>query len=318
MKFKTLSLFAILGIAFYTFTLSSSTGPTAVANQGDCTGSPLSAISCNNSGCHDYPTIATNVDPFRPYYVPRNLYMAIQNNYIKALDSGWDALKEYQPGHTYVLNLTPDVQEVTDPQGNTKIPFFGLQATALLDDTTQAGTFSILDTSFQITNYNGIDYLEHKAVLSGIYNPNGSLFNLTTLYNYYPGKVYWTAPPVNSGDVTIYCAALASDGNMARDGDSVQTDTIIIHEKITATTQIKTIPQVQTYPNPTVDVVNISFGAAADYTIRTTNLSGKTLQNKTFTNATRATINLADYPKGTYILYINDGERTSTQKVMKQ
>ncbi len=75
--------------------------------------------------------------------------------------------------------------------------------------------------------------------------------------------------------------------------------------------------KVAVYPNPVSDVFNIkladSFNAAtAKITI--TDITGKTV--KTF--ATEETYNIADLPKGVYIIKVTDGENKYTQKLIKK
>lgn len=101
----------------------------------------------------------------------------------------------YLPGQTMRLVFT--VNASNSPSG------FGLQATALLADNSNAGTFSNPSANAQLENVGGRHIVEHNDL---------SASNTFT--------VDWTAPAAGSGDVTVYYASLAANGNGGTAGDS--------------------------------------------------------------------------------------------------
>lgn len=101
----------------------------------------------------------------------------------------------YLPGQT--MRLTFTVNASNSPAG------FGLQATALLADNSNAGTFSNPSANAQLENVGGRHIVEHNDL---------SASNTFT--------VDWTAPPAGSGEVTVYYASLAANGNGGTAGDS--------------------------------------------------------------------------------------------------
>lgn len=101
----------------------------------------------------------------------------------------------YLPGETMRLRFT--IGASGNPAG------YGLQATALLADNTNAGSFSNPSANAQLEDVAGRHIVEHNDLSA----PN--VF-----------AVDWVAPPAGSGPVTVYFAALAANGNGGTAGDA--------------------------------------------------------------------------------------------------
>lgn len=87
-----------------------------------------------------------------------------------------------------------------------------------------------------------------------------------------------------------------------------------------ASVEESTIENVNVYPNPATDVLNVAFEAKnADYTVSLTDLSGRTMVSNTLTSLSGAqslALPVADLANGNYILTISSEEGTYTQKVV--
>lgn len=101
----------------------------------------------------------------------------------------------YQPGVTQRLTLT-----VTDPQASV----YGFQLSARDAQNAQAGTLAAVDADTQVTASSEIQYLQHARP-----RPEGT-FNFD-----------WTPPAAAAGNVTIYVAANAANGNGTPGGDRI-------------------------------------------------------------------------------------------------
>jgi hypothetical protein len=69
---------------------------------------------------------------------------------------------------------------------------------------------------------------------------------------------------------------------------------------------------IQVYPNPARDMINLSFGSMQYKTaiVKITDISGKLISSDTFHNLSTATIDLTGSPKGIYILNLTiDGQK---------
>lgn len=75
----------------------------------------------------------------------------------------------------------------------------------------------------------------------------------------------------------------------------------------------------QLYPNPTDDVVNISFRNSKYNLLTVTDLSGKVLQQVQIKpDESSMKVSLGNYPTGTYLLRFNGNDGTVTEKVMRK
>lgn len=111
----------------------------------------------------------------------------------------------YLPGET--MRLRFEVNASSSPAG------YGLQATALLSDNSNAGTFSNPSANGQLEDVAGRHFFEHNDL---------SASNTFT--------VDWTAPEAGSGPVTVYFASLAANGNGGTAGDGFGGGSLVIQE----------------------------------------------------------------------------------------
>ena len=77
--------------------------------------------------------------------------------------------------------------------------------------------------------------------------------------------------------------------------------------------------ELQVYPNPTDNVVNISFEAGQFANIELINSNGKVLQSIALNNTDSSkTLTIADYPNGIYIVKLSGKAYTESKKIIKK
>jgi hypothetical protein len=83
-------------------------------------------------------------------------------------------------------------------------------------------------------------------------------------------------------------------------------------------TDVKTSASLSTqiYPNPTDGALTLQFETAGKYDITISDMAGKVLLREMVTGQT-ARLDIGAYPAGVYLLTIDDGERKSTTRVIK-
>ena len=139
---------------------------------GNLTTSQGSTATC--SGCHGGSASTTNINI--------------------TLDSAGIPLSStyYTPGITYTLNISGT--------NTASLPYFGFQFSSVTLGQTQAGTYSNFPLHVHQINNSGLTFVEHQAKLDatspGVYHTSFS----------------WTAPPVGTGTIKMYCALNAVDG----------------------------------------------------------------------------------------------------------
>jgi len=117
-----------------------------------------------------------------------------------------DPSGKYIPGQTYQLTFT------VIQSGTTR---FGFEATALKSGNTQAGIFTVVNSSTtSIQSASGRQYVGHKNA-----NANSNVSTWT---------VNWQAPTSNVGNVTVYATGVASNANGQDTGDNNYSTSIVI------------------------------------------------------------------------------------------
>jgi hypothetical protein len=182
---KSIAFIAI--IAAVPFLMGSENGVAEDQNK-DRTGAPGSSSPCSQNNCHDdgqfNPTLS-----------------------IQVLEMGTElSVSSYIPEVTYEMRFT-----VTAGTGTPEC--YGFQATALLQDNANAGTFSNPGNLVQLESVSGRHIVEHSEP-----NPNNTFM------------VDWEAPQAGSGAVTIYASSIACNLSDTDGGDGYDGHQITIEE----------------------------------------------------------------------------------------
>lgn len=128
---RTLLLFLLLSVAYFTF---QSSGSGVTSGQGaDRTNSPVSSGACNN--CHSGGSFQSNLT-------------------IELLNANNEVVTSYVPGATYKIKF------VINAIGASR---FGIQSTVLKVDNGAAGTLSANTANAKVSTFSSRTYLDHKA-----------------------------------------------------------------------------------------------------------------------------------------------------------
>ena len=80
--------------------------------------------------------------------------------------------------------------------------------------------------------------------------------------------------------------------------------------------EIADAPLARVYPNPTNNEITLEFERTGEYLVAITDMTGKVLMRQTV-KGQRVQMDIGNYPVGVYLLTIDDGERQSTMRVVK-
>lgn len=198
-------------------------------------------VHCGTSGCHS------------------GLLNSVNGNVLFET-SGQDST--YIPGMVYTMNI--GIEQVN-------VDKFGFQIIALKDaDNSFVGSYTLTDpTNTRLINGSGGKKYVGSTPCGSDADPVGSL----------GWSFDWEAPAADEGSITFYLAALATNHNHATSGDDTYTRTLTLQPQGVAGVEDGASPftDVNVYPNPTADDLNISYvlEQASDVQITLTDLRGK-------------------------------------------
>ncbi len=217
-----------------------------------------------------------------------------------ALDDGdYIPISEYVPGKAYFMKI-----DFTTAGGQAGT---GFQAVALDASDTQAGSWSTIPGLMQIANISNRDYLEHNALNSGT-----------------DWEAEWTAPEAGTGDVTIYVAGLASNGNGNTQGDGVATSTITLTEMPPSSIALldRDFAVMSLAPNPVVDrtLLTLSSKSSGTFQLNVLNTNGQSMHSEKLNlqeGENEKNLRLGDLQSGLYFLQVVGDDQMSTKQLIK-
>lgn len=208
----------------------------------------------------------------------------------------------YSPGQTYTITASVSQAGINK---------FGFQISPQRLNGQLSGTLAI--TNATATKIVGTKYVTHTS--SGT---AGSANARTWTFN-------WTAPSTGSGNVTFYGAFLFANGNNASSGDIVRTNTLVIPENTTGLAEIQDLQNVQVYPNPVTEKLNIQIylTKSSQVSLSLIDLTGREVIAKLNTEGTAGVNSYqidipSKTPTGVYQLLILTEEGKSIQKILKK
>lgn len=205
----------------------------------------------------------------------------------------------YIPGATY--NVTATISHATFNK-------FGFQISPQTATGVQRGTLVVTDP-IRTQLVSGTKYIMHKAAgTAGTANSNTWTFQ-------------WIAPAIGSGSLSLYGGFLKANGNGNSSGDAVFVSKLQIFEDLsTGLTENKNaVNEWSMFPLPCVDELNITLTAKAQNVrvmIRT--LEGKVvIENAYLNNEGAVKLNVAELPKGVYMVTVFEENRALSKKMIK-
>jgi len=204
-------------------------------------------------------------------------------------DGAGNIATKYVPGQSYTYEV-----EITSTAGG-----YGFQSVALLNDNANAGTLSENSANAKIVALNNRSYAEQKTT-SGT-----GLFIMD-----------WVAPAKGSGDVNFYAAGVAVNDNNNSQMDNAVTGTpIIVTEDLSSGLEEEKEIQINIYPNPTSENINIEMLSGQNYSLEIADISGKIVFSIERFNS-KISINVDSWSKGTYFVRVT-GEKSWVKKINK-
>ena len=208
----------------------------------------------------------------------------------------------YIPGETYTITATGSHAGVAK---------FGFEATAENDNNEKTGTFVITNSDDnKFTNNNSA--VTHK---SGGTIPNGDSRSWS---------FDWTAPEAGTGNVTLYAAFNAANGNGSTSGDAIYKTAMATIENINTAVgnKYENKSLVRVFPNPFTDnlSLNISRTNAKVSCLKIFNSIGNLVYSQdSFLDNENAKIATSDLLSGIYytVIYFDDGTKV-TKRIVKK
>ncbi len=209
----------------------------------------------------------------------------------------------YDPGETYTFKVTVNAEN--NPAG------YGFQAVALSgDDHVNAGRFGTASLPARVSLLNNRQYFEHQMP-SG---PNS-------------WSIDWTAPAAGTGEVRIYAAGNAVDGNNSSAGDQPATldEPLVLTENVVSSTfgPAPLEVEMEIFPNPVSDLMNLRIRSVENdrLQLRIFDSGGRVLRARTLELAggrLDQQLAVGDLPAGIYFLQLSDGQRTKAEVMFKE
>lgn len=210
---------------------------------------------------------------------------------------------EYVPGQQYAISV------VVSESGR---DLFGLGVEALKSNGDNAGTL-VAGTGTQIKSKN-IQGFSRKSI---VHNLNtGATSDLHTF------TFTWNAPSTDVGDVTFYVAGNAANGNDDESGDHIYTTTQVVTAAVGIYELENDDINLTLGPNPATDYLNLSYSLTQSHhvEIRVIDTQGRIvrmLEQSNQTGEVKSRYDVADLPKGTYMLQLLLDQKISCCEVFQ-
>lgn len=203
----------------------------------------------------------------------------------------------YTPGQTYKVFV-----RIQHPNFNKS----GFSCLALKNtNNTTIGTFNLIETQrTRIYSDGNRNYLSHTPCGADSLDSNSWTFS-------------WTAPNTYVDTITLYIGALVANHNHATSGDFSYTRKLVLPYQAVNTLSENSKFKVGIFPNPMSDKLIVQpteTNSTCDFHIIT--LTGKLVMKKN--NFSGGAIDVSHLSTGTYLIYVNSGNKSFSFKFIKQ
>ncbi len=221
---------------------------------------------------------------------------------IELLEDG-NAVAEYVPGQSYTLRYTVEANSGSPNK-------YGVQSVVLTNsDDSNAGTFGDAPSGTRVASIDDRSYFEHST------GSNDNTF-----------EIEWTAPEEELGDITIFAAGVAANGNGTNGGDNGTAATLTVAQTINVSSLSgpELLPiDLNVFPNPVKDVLNLELNSSIQgvYQMDILDLGGKVLASRQLElnfEINRINEHVDHLSPGAYLVRITDGEKLVSAKILKQ
>lgn len=219
-----------------------------------------------------------------------------------AMLDGTSPITTYVPGKRYTMQVSI-VAGAGTPGG------YGYQATVLnAKSNAQAGAFSSAPTGQRIVTLGGRQYAEQSR------RSTSNIFQMP-----------WTAPAAGTGDLKVYAAGMAVNGDGGTGRDNAVKATLSLSEATSTGLSSNKIlkAQIKVYPNPAIEFARVEIEGNSENEQLWVNLldvQGRILQSKKLqqpTQNSQVDLNVKALPKGQYWVQVSNGQRTKTISLLK-
>ena len=196
------------------------------------------------------------------------------------------SVTEYVPGREYSVVLKTD--HSGSPSG------FGFQIVSLKDeDESGINNFSDFESGIDEFINRTRQYVEHTRVLRG-----DSI------------SVKWTAPEAGTGSVTFYGCMNMVNGDGGSAGDSADTTSFTITEKLNTSVNLIEKNKLKFYPNPTSGQINFTQSYSQ---VLVRDMKGKIVANSSNTNQ----LDVSELVSGVYLIETLEKDQRIIERLIK-
>jgi hypothetical protein len=172
----------------------------------------------------------------------------------------------------------------------------------------QAGAFSAAPSGQRIVTLGGRQYAEQSR------RSTANTFQMT-----------WTAPAAGTGDLRVYAAGMAVNGDGGTGRDNAVKATLNLNEATSTGLNSDKIlkAQIKVYPNPAIEFARVEIEGNSENEQLWVNLldvQGRILQSKKLqqpAQSSQVDLNVKALPKGQYWVQVSNGSRTKTISLLK-
>jgi len=203
-----------------------------------------------------------------------------------------EEVTEYRPGETYSMVIAVEAT-VGSPSR------YGFQMTAVTDaDNSGAGAFSDVSSNAKPLTLNGRTYLEHNGP------SNLDEFSAT-----------WIAPEAGTGDVTVFAAGIAANGNGGTSGDSGVIGSMTFTEMDLSNIKVLTEDEMLFSPNPAWDIIKMDTKLNQSMVYDVVSINGAKVASGIVENNA---IDISNLINGMYIVSVSGEDFIYRQKIYKR
>lgn len=206
----------------------------------------------------------------------------------------------YEPGESHTLQVSITAGEGT-PAG------YGFQAVALNTNDENAGNFGFPSGGQQLVIFaNNVEYMEHSTPSTN------NTFSMS-----------WTAPQMGAGDVTIYAAGNATNGDGMISGDGAMATSLTFTEGLILSTEdVGQLLDVSVFPNPAQEILNVKINSRASGSadLKISDVAGKTIHAEQFDilqGENVKQVDIGDLNNGMYFISLSSDSETITETIVK-
>jgi hypothetical protein len=214
--------------------------------------------------------------------------------------SGW--ITTDIPANGYTAGTTYNVWLTAHHAGAVR---YGFEMTAEDNANAKKGAFIVTNSVQNQLVFGNSNAITHTG--NGITPSNDSI----------TWSFQWTAPATGTGNITLYAAINAANGNNGTSGDMIYTTTASLTELIVTAIDNPLAEELTIYPNPAISTLNVK-GLNDDVTsVILINSVGQEVRNMA-PNSSELTMDVNNLESGLYFLNIVSAENVRSEKVYVQ